>query len=95
MNELVFLQNDQTLTTSLKIAEYFEKNHQHVMRDIRGISEEMDVSNFGQMFRKTTYADTSLKDFCPTKDSGEHHPRRFFETYSRAGLFDRTRIEVK
>ena len=28
------------------------------MRDIRGISEEMDVSNFGQMFRKTTYADS-------------------------------------
>ena len=35
MNELVFIQNEQAITTSLKVAEVFEKRHDHVMRDIR------------------------------------------------------------
>ena len=34
MNELVFIQNDQALTTSLKIAEVFEKRHDRVLRAI-------------------------------------------------------------
>ncbi|AMK11343.1 Rha family phage regulatory protein [Pseudodesulfovibrio indicus] len=34
-------------TTSLKVAEVFGKNHQHVMRDIRKLVEK-GVSNFGQ-----------------------------------------------
>lgn len=58
MNELVFLKNRQALTTSLIVAEKFEKNHQHVMRDIRDLSNEMDVSDFGQMFFKATYPDS-------------------------------------
>ncbi len=39
MNELVFIQNEQPITTSLKVAEVFEKNHQHVMRDIRDLEK--------------------------------------------------------
>jgi len=35
------------MTTSLKVAEVFGKNHQHVMRDIRKLVEK-GVSNFGQ-----------------------------------------------
>lgn len=58
MNELVFLKHKQALTTSLIVADKFEKNHQHVMRDIRNLSGEMDVSDFGQMFRKATYHDS-------------------------------------
>lgn len=58
MTELVFLKHKQALTTSLIVAEKFEKNHQHVMRAIRDLSGEMDVSNFGQMFHKVTYSDT-------------------------------------
>lgn len=59
MNELVFLKNEQALTTSLKVAEYFEKEHVHIMRDIRDLSKQLeDVSNFGQMFHKSTYTDS-------------------------------------
>lgn len=55
--ELVVVENFQALTTSLKIAEAFDKNHQHVMRDIRRIGTEIDQSNFGLMFFAGTYAD--------------------------------------
>lgn len=57
MNELVFIQNEQPITTSLKVAEKFEKNHQHVMRDIRDLEKQLDVSRFGQMFSAAEYAD--------------------------------------
>ena len=58
MNELVFIQNEQAITTSLKVAEVFEKNHQHVMRDIRDLEKQIkDTSKFGQMFSATQYAD--------------------------------------
>lgn len=44
--------NDRPATTSLKIAECFEKNHQHVLRDIRTLIDEcpkeFGLSNFGQ-----------------------------------------------
>lgn len=61
MTDLVFLQRRQALTTSLKVAEHFEKRHDHVVRDIENIIEQMaSVSqnpNLGnaQMFQKTTY----------------------------------------
>lgn len=59
MTELVFLQNRQALTTSLKVAEYFEKQHMHVMRDIRDLIAQIgDISKSGLMFRKATYVDT-------------------------------------
>lgn len=57
MNELVFVKGEQALTTSLKVAEVFEKQHSHVMREIRGLSEDIDVSDFGLMFRQATYRD--------------------------------------
>ena len=41
MKELVFLQNEQAITTSLKVAEVFEKEHFHVVRDIRNLIQEM------------------------------------------------------
>ena len=37
MENLVFLEDDQVLTTSLKVAEVFEKRHDHVVRDIETI----------------------------------------------------------
>lgn len=38
-------------TTSLRIAEFFEKNHQHVLRDIENLdcSPEFNQSNFGRI----------------------------------------------
>lgn len=47
MNQLVFMRELQAVTTSLQLAEAFEKNHQHILRDIDSLK---DVSNFGQMF---------------------------------------------
>lgn len=47
---LVFEKSDKPMTNSLKVAEYFGKNHQHVLRDTKELecSEEFSQSNFGQ-----------------------------------------------
>lgn len=50
VNELVEVQNRQVVTTSRKVAEVFEKRHDHVIRDIEAIKK--DVPNFGEMFRE-------------------------------------------
>lgn len=49
MNELVFLQKEEAVTTSLIVAEKFHKNHAHVLRDIENLdcSKEFRESNFG------------------------------------------------
>lgn len=52
--------NGHPTTLSTQVAEYFEKNHQHVCRDIRNLVEkcpDLGVSNFGQ----TTYKDSQGK----------------------------------
>jgi len=50
MNELVFEKQDKPMTDSLKVAEYFGKRHDHVLRDIKELecSEEFRQSNFGE-----------------------------------------------
>ena len=56
MEDLVIMQNKQAVTTSLKVAEVFGKNHNHIIRDISAL--EKGLSNFGQaqqMFVKSTY----------------------------------------
>ena len=60
MNELVIMKSEQALTTSLKVAETFEKTHRHVLRDIDSLKK--DVSNFGQMFQETTAKDSYGRD---------------------------------
>lgn len=50
MNDLVFVgQNDRVLTTSLKVAEIFGKEHSKVMRDITNLycSDDFRAANFG------------------------------------------------
>lgn len=49
-NDLVNLNEGQAVTTSVKIADIFEKRHDHVLRDIYKL--EKDVPNFGEMFQK-------------------------------------------
>lgn len=48
----VSLIDHRPATTSLAIAEHFEKNHQHVLRDIRNLAlecpQDFALSNFGQ-----------------------------------------------
>lgn len=56
MNNLVIMKSKQALTTSLKVAETFEKKHQHVLRDIDSLKK--DVSNFGHMFEETSIKDS-------------------------------------
>lgn len=55
--ELVSINNDQPVTTSLIVAEVFEKKHQHVLEAIRNLdcSEEFGRSNFRHISYKDTY----------------------------------------
>lgn len=39
MNELVIMRDQQAVTTSLKVAEVFEKNHRDVTRSIDGLKK--------------------------------------------------------
>ncbi len=48
MKDLVIMHDQQAVTTSLKLAEIFEKRHDHIIRDISSLSK--DVPNFGEMF---------------------------------------------
>lgn len=56
MNQLVIIQNRQAVTNTLQIAESFEKQHPHVLRDIDALKK--DVSNFGEMFFETETPDS-------------------------------------
>ncbi|MBR0288959.1 MAG: Rha family transcriptional regulator [Selenomonadaceae bacterium] len=56
--QLVSLENNQALTSSRIVADKFDKQHQHVMRDIRSIIEQAeDASKIGPMFHEATYED--------------------------------------
>lgn len=48
MNELVFEKNYQPMTDSLKVAEYFRKEHYNVLRDVKELecSKEFRLLNF-------------------------------------------------
>ena len=65
MKDLVILQNEQATTTSLKVAEHFRKNHQHVMRDIRDLCEQISQSKIGRaeekLFELSNYIDAQGK----------------------------------
>lgn len=58
---LVFIKNDTPLTTSRTVAEQFDKQHKHVIRDIETIIEQMASGRqspklgSAQLFIKTTY----------------------------------------
>lgn len=53
MTNLVVLQNNQAVTTSLNVAEVFEKKHKHVLEaidDLRGAAE-----NSADLFQESSY----------------------------------------
>ena len=55
MNDLVFKgQNDQVVTTSLKVAEVFEKEHRHVLDAVRKLMTA-ENSAVVQMFQESSY----------------------------------------
>lgn len=53
MNNLVIMKDKQAVTTSLQVSENFEKNHQHVLRDLDGLKE--GVQNWTDLFWEDTY----------------------------------------
>lgn len=60
MTDLVIMKDRQAVTSSLNVAENFDKKHQHVLRDIDAL--EKDVSNFGQMFVEGNEPDSYGRD---------------------------------
>lgn len=63
-SDLVLVQDDNILTTSLKVAEVFEKDHGHILRDVRNLINQMEgLSNFGlsSMFIEGTYTNQQNK----------------------------------
>lgn len=52
MNELVIMHNKQAMTTSLRVAEVFGKDHKHVLETISNLAAEKSAAKF---FAETTY----------------------------------------
>lgn len=62
MKELVVLENDQAVTTSLQIAENFEKRHADVIRAIEDkIHSTQNSVQYKGMFKEDVYRDSSGK----------------------------------
>ncbi|EPU3636894.1 Rha family transcriptional regulator [Listeria monocytogenes] len=59
MTDLVVLQNNQPVTTSLNIAETFGKEHRHVLRDLDNLKE--GVQNWADLFQESTYIHSQNK----------------------------------
>ena len=61
MNELVIIQNEQALTTSLKVAKYFEKPHKNILAKIEGLNAEIqsakNLADYNPKFFKSDYED--------------------------------------
>lgn len=53
MSDLVIMKDKQAVTSSLQISENFEKNHQHVLRDLDGLKE--GVQNWTDLFWEDIY----------------------------------------
>ena len=62
MNDLVFLKNEQALTTSLKVAEYFGKRHDAVLRAISASNQALhNFAGSEKAIIKSTYKDETGK----------------------------------
>lgn len=55
MNDLIELREDEAVTTSLRIAEHFGKQHKNVMQSIENLVAENSAAK--KMFNKGTYTD--------------------------------------
>lgn len=62
MTDLVFLQKEQALTTSLKVAEYFGKRHDRVLRAINASIQALPKNGAStKAFIKSSYTDETGK----------------------------------
>ena len=57
MNNLVIMKEQQAVTTSMQVADTFEKEHKNILRDIEKIIEE-DQLNFEPMFKVSNEPDS-------------------------------------
>lgn len=68
MNQLVFFENNQALTTSLKIAEVFEKRHRDVIRAI-----DDSIKQLGGL-RKNAHTPPFIKSNYVNEQNGQKYP---------------------
>lgn len=54
MNNLVIMKEQQAVTTSLQVAETFEKRHDHVLRDLDELKDGV-TQNWGDLFWEDSY----------------------------------------
>ena len=90
MNELVFLKNNQALTTSLKVVEVFEKCHDTVLRAIENAKSNFRKNNYDNLRRRKRRIASNNRDNLAlwlAKGENYHLPYRdcksAFETYAR------------
>jgi Rha family phage regulatory protein len=56
MENLVIIQDEKAITTSLKVAEVFEKEHKNVLRDIKELIQEIsEQEDVGQLIFEPSY----------------------------------------
>ena len=73
MEDLVHIDNEKAITTSLKVAEIFNKRHDSVLRDIENLRIDLqninqkDLHNFGEISYKDKYG-RSQKAYQMNKD---------------------------
>lgn len=53
---------EQILTTSLKVADKFEKQHKDVLESIRSIRDAMSTAEFSALFKETSYKASNGKN---------------------------------
>lgn len=56
MNELINIKNEEAVTTSLQVAEIFQKRHTHILEKIAQLLNE-PKNGLVEMFKKSTYVD--------------------------------------
>lgn len=64
MNELVYLKNDEVLTDSLSVAEYFHKRHSHVIDKIENLVTENSATQMMFKFSKYKANDNQMHRIC-------------------------------
>lgn len=62
-NKIVLNKNNKAVTTSVKVAETFSKNHRDVMRDVRRIIKDLGAQNCAADFAKGTYKNSKNHEY--------------------------------
>lgn len=61
MNNLVIMKGQQAVTTSLQVADSFEKNHRDVLQSVRNLTAENSATT--KMFFETTYKNSRGQEY--------------------------------